>query len=290
MSETKKCRKCNFDKYLKCFSKHSGTKDKLDNRCKECVKDLKKKLIESNESKSYEIYDFDYNSYEWQVGKVTGTILEKENKRYEARVKINRKSTSKSFIFDKYESKEEAYKEAKKWLKETSDKNNLTRNQIRKIDNSIIEVKITKNEIMKTDLELLDLCQLYYIVAIKGKNLNSENYAGISINNKIVRFHNFITDFKMVENINKNPLDNRIKNLRDANNKINNVNRNAIKKYDNEHIVGVRYDKRYNSYVARIKKDGKEHSKSFNVKKFGNEAKRLAIEYRKELCEKFNGL
>ena len=291
MSETKKCNTCDHEKELKNFSKHSGTRDKLDNRCKECVKNLKKKLRESNIVNSYEIYDFDHSSYDWQVGKIAGTILERDGKRYEGRIKIDEKITSKSFSFDKYKSKEEGYKEAKKWLKETSDKNNLTRNQIRKIDDSTIEVKITQNEIMKTDIEFLDLCQLYSIVAIKGGNLNAENYSGLSINNKIVRFHNYITGFKMVDHINRNPLDNRIQNLRDATHKINNNNKDGLKKFknDTEHIVGVRYDKRYDSYVARIKQDGKEYSKSFNAKKLGDEeAKRLAIEYRKELCEKFN--
>ena len=148
----------------------------------------------------------------------------------------------------------------------------------------------------KTDINFLELCQKYTIVATKGGHNNSEYYAAISIGNKLTSFHNYITGFKMVDHINREPLDNRIENLREADHKLNNNNRNAPKKYNenDDHIVGVRFDIRYDSFVARIKQDGKEYSKSFNVKKLGyDEAKRLAIEYRKELCEKFgckNGL
>ena len=296
MSTVKLCRKCNIEKSIEYFSKHSGTKDKLDNRCKECVKLVKKKSKESDNILEYEVYDFDHDSKEWQVGKVSGTILERENKKYECRIKIDGKNKSKSFAFDKYDSKENAYKEAKKWLRKTSDENKLTRNKIRKLDDKIIEITITQNEIMKTDIKFVDLCQKYTIVAIKGGNKDVENCAGLSINNKIIRFHNYITGFDIVDHINRDPLDNRLENLRDTNHKLNNNNRDGLKKNKEEedHNVGVKFDSRYGSFVARIKQDGKEYSKSFNIKKFGEEeAKRLAIEYRKELCERFeskNGL
>ena len=294
MATTKLCRKCNIEKSIEYFSKHSGTKDKLDNRCKECVKLAKKKSKESGNILEYEIYDFDYDSIEWQVGKVSGTILEREDKKYECRIKIDGKNKSKSFAFEKYKNKEDAYKEAKKWLRKTSDDNSLTRNKIRKIDEKTIEVMITQNEIMKTDIDFLELCQKYTIVAIKGGNENSENYAGLSIGNKIIRFHNYITGFNMADHINRIPLDNRLQNLREVDHKLNNNNRNGPKAKELDGIVGVRFDMRYESFVARIKQDGKEYSKSFNVKKLGyDEARRLAIEYRKELCEKFdnkNGL
>lgn len=294
MTKTKLCRKCNIEKSIEYFSKHSGTKDKLDNRCKECVKLAKKKSKESGNILEYEIYDFDYESSEWQVGKVSGTILEREDKKYECRIKIDGKNKSKSFSFDKYKTKEEAYTEAKIWLRKTSDDNNLTRNKIRKIDEKTIEVSITQNDIMKTDIEFIELCQKYTIVSTKSGHKNSENYAAISIGNKLTSFHNYITGFKMVDHINRDPLDNTLENLREADHKLNNNNRNGPKECDIEHLVGVRFDERYGSFVARIKQDGKEYSKSFNVKKLGyDEARRLSIEYRKELCEKFdckNGL
>ncbi len=41
MELKKTCRLCCNEFELSNFSKHSGTKDKLDNRCKECVKQIK---------------------------------------------------------------------------------------------------------------------------------------------------------------------------------------------------------------------------------------------------------
>ena len=38
---SKICRKCSTEKLIEFFSKHSGTADKLDNRCKNCVKLIK---------------------------------------------------------------------------------------------------------------------------------------------------------------------------------------------------------------------------------------------------------
>lgn len=39
--QIKKCHKCLVEKDISLFSKHSGTADKLDNRCKECVAKVK---------------------------------------------------------------------------------------------------------------------------------------------------------------------------------------------------------------------------------------------------------
>jgi hypothetical protein len=231
------------------------------------------------------VYDFNYDSKEWQVGKVSGTILEKE-KSYECRIKINSKNKSKSFAFSKFENKELAYKEANNWLKKTSDENDLTRNQIRKLDDHTIEVKLTQDKIMKTDIKFLDICQKYSLLSNKSSKDNSKYYCSFSIGNKLYQFHNYITKFDMVDHINRDPLDNCIKNLRKADHKLNNNNRNQSK--NSSGILGVKFDLRYDSFVARIKQDGKEYSKSFNIKKLGyDKAKEMAIEYRKELNEKF---
>jgi hypothetical protein len=51
---SKLCRKCNVVKLKTEFSKHGGTADKLDNRCKACVKEMKSRIkaeiFDDNES------------------------------------------------------------------------------------------------------------------------------------------------------------------------------------------------------------------------------------------------
>ena len=290
MKLRKTCYLCSNELELFNFSKHSGTKDRLDNRCKECVKQLK---TINTKPKLYEIFNLDFNNKDWQVGKVAGTILERNNEKFEVRIKINNKSKSKSFAFSKYKSKDEAKQMAKQYQIEISNKYNLTRNRIKIIDNNTIEVKLDNNLIMKTDIQFSDLCQKYTICSSKAGGINcktNDYYAIISLNNKNILFHKYITNYNMSDHNNRNTLDNRLSNLKDTTHKLNNNNRGTIKsKRNEEHILGIRFIKKDNSWQARIKQNNKEITKSFSVKKFGyDEAKRLAIENRKLFNELYN--
>jgi len=293
----KKCHKCNQEKSILCFSKHSGTKDKLDNRCKECVKRIKKDKDSQSKILEYPVYELDLSFKDWQVGKPTGTILERTDsksnaKRYEVRIPLgNGKLKSKSFAFNKYDTQELAKKDADKYLTLTSKELGLTRNLIKIIDEDTIEVKLTKDKIMKTNMKYSDICQKYTLVSTKSGHKDSEYYAAISINNKLQAFHKFITGNDMTDHKNRDPLDNRIKNLLKTNHKLNNNNRSAPKKYkdDPNHILGVRYIEKTNVWEARIKQDDKQYSKNYSVNKYGYEkAKKKAIKARKKFNFVFN--
>ena len=296
MEQTKTCRNCGAEKPITKFSKHSGTADKLDNRCKDCVY-LAKEKSRKKGSVTYPIRTFDMDNDDWQVGKIAGTILHRidsksGSERYEVRVALGGgKMKSKSFAFSKYESPEDAYIEAEEWLKDYSDTNGLTRNMIKLIDPETIEVRVTKKCVMKTDIQFLDTCQKYTLVTTKGGAKNSDNYVALSINNKNVGFHNYITGYRMVDHINRNPLDNRLSNLRQATHKTNNNNRSVNKNKESGLPLGVRfrmYPSDRDVFIAKIKQDGKEYCKEFSVQKYGfEEAKQMAIDYRQELNERF---
>ena len=296
---TKVCHKCQKEQSIACFSKHSGTKDKLDNRCKECVKNIKRNNKEHNTSKEYPVIDLDLTCREWQVGKPTGTILERSTerldsiaKRYEVRIALgNAKTKSKSFAFDKYESPEKAYQAANEWLICKSNELNLTRNMIKILDENTIEVMLTKDQIMKTDISFADLCQKYSLVSTKSGNATSEYYAAISINNKLIPFHKYITKYDMTDHINRDPLDNRLVNLKKTSAKLNNNNRGPPKKYkdDPNHILGVRFMEKQNAWQAFIKQDDEIYSKTYSVSKYGNEeAKKKAIAARQKFNKMFD--
>lgn len=293
---TKLCRKCNVTKDTTCFSKHSGTKDKLDNRCKECVKLAKKKSKDNKTGVEYPVHKLDMNNKEWQVGKPTGTILERTSKyntkMYEVRIPINGKSTSKSFSFSKYKSQEEAYNEAQKYLYNKSTELGLTRNRIKVIDENTIEVELTKEYVMKTDMKFSDLVQKYTIVSTKGGRETAKYYASLSINNKLIYFHKHITGFDMTDHIDRNPMNNTLINLKKTDHKLNNNNRSINKKILEEnpnHVMGIRFKQRDEAWQARIKQNGKEYSRQFSVVKYGyDKAKQMAIEAREELCKKYN--
>jgi len=286
----KLCRKCEQTLPITMFSKHSGTKDKLDNRCKNCVKMVKKQT--KDEEKEYPVYDLDLGSRDWQVGKPTGTILFRtDNKsnatRYEVRVPIDGKVKSKSFATDKFD---DAKVEAEKWLRDFSRENNLTRNMIRILDDNTIEVMLSGGRIMKTDIQFSDLCQKYSLCSAKSGRETSEYYCTISINNKMQYFHKHITGNPMTDHINRDPMDNRLCNLRKTTPKENNNNRSAPKKNrEINHNLGIRFHQKDESWQARIKQDGKEYTKSFSVKKYGyEEAKQLAINARVQLNTQFS--
>jgi hypothetical protein len=246
-------------------------------------------------AKEYPIREFDFSSSEWQVGKLAGTILKRAGPdRYEvrmARSESDKRLTSKSFSIFRYPNQEEAEKAALNCQHEQSELRNLTRNKIRKIDENTIEVQLTKDRTMITDMEFLDLCQKYSICVTKGGNKNAEYYAVLSIGNKMTQFHGKITGNTMTDHINRNTLDNRLCNLRLATYKLNNNNIKGRKNTKTTICPGVRYvsDRPEGSWEARIKQDGKEIGKRFSVKKFGNEgAKYMAIAFRKSLNEMYN--
>jgi len=299
METKKQCRKCDKLLDLTKFSKHSGTKDKLDNRCKDCVKKAKKKAKESKDIKEYPVYELDIHNKDWQVGKPTGSILEREDtkyetksKRYEVRIPLgNGKMKSKSFAFDKYDTLEKAKEEAEKWMINYSKENGLTKNMIRIIDDETIEVQLTKDMIMKTDFKFSDLCQKHTLCSTRSGDINSSYYSSLSINNKLYYFHKHITKYKMTDHINRDPMDNRLCNLRETTPKLNNNNRGPPKRClkDPSHMLGIRFVKKDESWQARIKQNNKEYTKTFSVRKYGyDEAKKLAIEARKEFNELFN--
>lgn len=276
---SKTCSMCSKELSLDNFSTKKSCKDNLDSRCKKCVTVYKKKLYSTKKSKEYKIYDFDMNSTDWQVGKPKGAVSEFKN-RYQA-ITYTKDTKRKIKIFPTRE-------EAETFVRKTSNENGHTKNMIRKVDD-YIEVKIDDDHIMKTDIKFLDLCQSRCICKGKGGSKTASYYPKITIDGKVYNFHKYITNFKMTDHINRDTFDNRLQNLRETTHKENNNNRGSNKKYDSNHIIGVRYVQRDNAWQARIKQDGKEYSKQFSVKKFGeNGAKELAIKARNEFISEFN--
>jgi hypothetical protein len=286
---TKQCRLCENVLSTSCFNKHSGTKDKLDGRCKECMKECKKRS-KLTEVKTYPVYPLDFTNTDWQLGKPSGSILLREDpksnaKRYEVRIPMGDSSMkSKSFAFSNYDTEEDAKKDAEAWLIQFSKDNGLTKNMIRIKNENTIEVQLTKGCVMQTDMQFEKICQMYPLCSKKCSHPNAQYYPLIIVNKTNTLFHKHITGYDMTDHINRNPMDNRLCNLRATTPKLNNNNRGMNKKYkdDLNHVMGVRYVEKDQSWQARIKQNGKEYTKSFSIKKFGDEgAKQLAIETRK---------
>lgn len=88
-----------------------------------------------------------------------------------------------------------------------------------------------------------------------------------------------------IDHIDKNSLNNDLSNLRFASRELQSINRNRPKN-NKSGIKGVIFDKKQNRYIAYYYKNKKQHSKSFKLDYYKN-AKELAINYRKEMVEKY---
>lgn len=112
---------------------------------------------------------------------------------------------------------------------------------------------------------------------------NKDNYMVARIDNKRVLLHRYILNFpeEMIDHINRDKSDNRKQNLRFVNYNQNNANKN-MQSNNKSGIVGVRFDKVRNKWVAELSFEGKTHFKRFNTLE-------EAIAQRKIMEEKYFG-
>lgn len=251
-------------------------------------------LIESDENKNQEqikLNEDGLEMYKWIRGKYAGTVFQRTGELKWSVVvkKPDGHVVTKTLPFTE-ETKEKIHKEAIEIRNGLSNYFNLTTNKIRIIDGNKIEVKLSKDQIMTTDYKFMNVVEKYHIYVTKSSNENSKYYASFEANGNTHKYHKFITGWKMVDHIDRNPLNNCLSNLRETTSKLNNNNRS---KSDTSNAIelGVTYSVKDNAYKARIKQDGKEISKQFSIKKYGkNEALRLAIESRKDFNHTYNCL
>ena len=95
-------------------------------------------------------------------------------------------------------------------------------------------------------------------------------------------------EYKQVDHINRNCLDNRRKNLRPVSSSENNLNQ--TKRKDNRSgKTGIHYSNYDKCWVVQWPEDGKRKKKSFSESKYGYEgAKLMAINYRQQMDNKNN--
>ena len=229
--------------------------------------------------------------FKWIKGKFAGTVFQRkdQNKWTVVVKKPDNTVVTKTLPFD-VSTKDSVYKEAIGVRNNLSDMYGLTSNKIKIIDGDKIQVKLSKDQIMTTDYKFLNIVEKYPIFASKSDGVCSKYYASMMIGGEKKQFHNFITSWNMVDHIDRNPLNNCLGNLRETTHKENNNNRNKSETSDAIEL-GVTYSAKDDAYKARIKQDGKEYSKQFSVKKYGEkEALRLAIETRRDFNKAFNCL
>jgi hypothetical protein len=211
----------------------------------------------------------------WCLGKPGGCVT--INKRQGACCLLIKKGNmmySHSLTFRDNESKKRAEKVLRREQIEQSYKMGLTRNMVRLVDDVTIEVQIGDDKIMKTDLGCLKLVHDTSIHYAQG-------YAHCHVDGITQGFHQLVfgkvANGKMIDHIDRDPLNNNRSNLREASRMMNNRNAGA-----KSNSMGV--SKMGDNYIAKLNDSGRVKSRCFSIAKYGRGiARQLAMIYRIKL-------
>ena len=285
----KTCKKCNIEKTIDNFSKHSGTKDKLDNRCKECVKKVQTDKNKEKCPTEKDIVETDVLNNDWQGGKYNGSVFQRivKNKTTEDSkvyiVSISGKQTT--FNPKNYNNQDECLKGADEYKKQKSDELKLTSNKYKIIlehgKPKYLIIQLSKNFVTLCDYSQLEFIKNNNFYVSKSSSENGKQYCFYNEDGNNKRFHGYITGYDMVDHINRYPLDNRSCNLRKTTFMENNRNRTNTNK--TSLMTGVTFNHKDEAWRGRIKINGKEFNKQFAVNTYGyEESKQMAINLRQD--------
>lgn len=224
---------------------------------------------------------------DWEGGKYSGNY-KKINDKYKARITHNRKTYSKTFNSEN---------NAEHWLIEKSKEFGILKNRYRvSEDQTYLEVELTQGKILLCDIEDIPYVQNYKWFSKKDKD---NYYCCGSLNNTKYNFHRLIkpwgkeNEWKQVDHINRNGLDNRRKNLRDGSGKIN-ANNCRLREDNTSNKTGVHYSNYDKCWVVQWNENDKRRKKSFRVcdntgekKKMNHHKTSRTFEEAKKLAEEF---
>lgn len=208
----------------------------------------------------------------WLGGKHSGHLSTSE---YAIQVvhSKNGKKTSKVFSFSKYPTKTDAASAAEEWRKTRSDELGLTKNKYRVVGD-FIEVQLTCDRVMKVSPIDLDIVEAHTWCWS-----SSHGYAMTTSG----LFHAMVTEFKVTDHINRDKLDNRRENLREATPTLN-ANNQSRRSTNKTGFTGVcrQINKTGKPFWCANWQEGKKRKlKKFYVSKYGEDlARDLAIEAR----------
>jgi hypothetical protein len=152
---------------------------------------------------------------EWSYGIPRGSIRDRNTS---IRLEINsgKKKYNETFIVSKFKSKKECLKHVEKIRLKKSHELDLTRNEIRFLDENTIEVKLTQNKKFITDAINLKLVNKYPLQAkAKHEKGITRYYVMAQDKKKVFKFTNLLNNYKIVEYVNGKTFDLRKINMKE---------------------------------------------------------------------------
>ena len=237
-------------------------------------------------------------------GKYHGGISPHLNLGFTYVYRVNGKQKTKFFKFGKdkigharLQAEHDAYAKARMYQKEYSDSKGLTKNQWRRVGD-VIEVRLQNGLIMTCDPDMLKHVESRIWTARKGKGKKTY-YASCrkskKLNYEACQFHNLACpEFKQVDHIDRNGLNNCRSNIREGSGRVNATNKSKQKNNTSGHI-GVRYEAPKRNRKGRwraqyIDEHGKRRCPSFTLRVDTEEEKelqkKLAIAFREAMAKK----
>lgn len=224
------CIECFQLKPRKEYSKHYGTWDKRDPRCKKCVSDIKNDKTRERKPRCLDVQVIDMENREWQGGKYPSPPFKNKLGNYGVNLI---KGGQKTFNPKKYDGSDElALKAAEEYRVNKCDAYGLTKNKFKIVDDNYALVQISNYYVMLCDIDQLNFTQNHTLSAKKAASKTAKHYCSYYSNKTgdMNRFHGHVIDADMVDHINGYPLDNRKENLRATTYSENNANRTRVQR------------------------------------------------------------
>lgn len=217
-------------------------------------------------------------------GKPTGSIAVKRGKYIEVSFTNGRSRTSKTFTISHFDSEKDARRAAETYRYGESLRRGEVYNQYRRVwtDDGTVLLEV---EAHYRDTTAIFICNYQDLEIVKSRiwHISTEGYVKTRDNDY---FHQkVLPGYGKVDHINGNGKDNRRANLRDGSNGVNDRNQKKSAR-NTSGITGVQFLKDTNAWSARWKEDGKNRSKTFSVKEYGDKARQLAIDTRQAVNER----
>lgn len=217
----------------------------------------------------------------WEGGHHAGHVFGQKNICYWRMPNIKARG---SFGYFNDTTKERVFQDARSHCAVLSVQHGLTKNRYRVVSCSSknqkwLQVQLSGGHIMECDMEHLSLIQSHVWHALKRPRTV---YAQATVNGRPDYFHRIVTNFEMVDHIDRDGLNNRTSNLRKATPKLNARNRRLPRSNTSGH-GGI--SKKPNGVTISWRDDstGKSRARFFGYKKFGEEgAYKTALNFRIE--------